>query len=708
MTDNIWALKRLIWPIRRNEIMRKKFEAIISVLLISEGGDNFLSEINSAAQFNPDEEDSLSISRNLNAAFMISLTGESSPLYKTATCYLNDFQFHPSWRNTVSFYKNGIELIRSEISKRCHIDNEFERDLEDLHLWVTGTEYRKDRKETINKIYKVFFPEGVSLSDPDKREENIELLRKKRLIKLSKLNSSPVTDPAEEILFTSNILITTPSALTITDSHAVDPRLKQALQQITQEEQMYWYDHPIPVGVAPENNEVLYGLEGLDRAIEYEKEHGNIAKGLQGIVKEYLESELRKEKNIRHLEVHIFTESDTVKLIKDILIPAAVKYECMEDNSLLYAVIGVDGEYGRHYSFLKAVAAFWQVFINQDVKATFKIDLDQIFPQKLLEEQSGCSAFEHLKSPLWGAEGLDSDGDGIELGMIAGALVNKKDCDKSLFYPDVRFPDNEIIEDRLIFNSTLPQALSTEAEMMTRYSEKPFYGEKQCIQRIHVTGGTCGILIDSLRRYQPFTPTFIGRAEDQAYIFSILLNDKLRKLRYVHKDGLIMRHDKEDFAGDAIKYAATGKLIGDYIRILMFSYYVRALPWSFKDIKNAIDPFTGCFVSKIPLTVVYLRFALKAASFFNNNTKIKNQEGFEFLQAGIRRLHEKIQELTGEPCPLIERFNRERQGWNFYYNILDIVEKNIRKGDPFAIELQKKAKELVKGCKINFSSDQGK
>jgi hypothetical protein len=233
------------------------------------------------------------------------------------------------------------------------------------------------------------------------------------------------------------------------------------------------------------------------------------------------------------------------------------------------------------------------------------------------------------------------------------------------FYPDVRFPDREIKGDELIFNSTLPQALSTEAEMMTRYSVKGIDGKNQCLQRIHVTGGTSGVLIDSLRKYRPFTPTFIGRAEDQAYILSILFDGKDRQLRYVHKDGLIMRHDKKAFA----------------------AHYVRALPWSFQSVKNAIDPFTGCFVSRIPLTVVYLRFALKAASFFEKSTEESIEKGFEFLQLGIRRLHEAIQGLTREPNPLIAQFRNEKQGWNIFYDVLDRVEKRIQEGDLFSHEL---------------------
>ena len=697
--------------------MKEKFEAIIRYIIGSGKCEESLSKIKIEEQFQTGGEDSYAIARNLNAAFLIVLSGKPHPLYAKALGYLSDFEAHPSWEKIVRFYREGLEHIRSEISSRCYGDSKFEKALVHLYSWISNTENCKNHKETAEKIRRVFFPEGVELSDSQNRKEKINLLREKRKIRISRLNSSPITNPAKEILFTSNILVTIPPASKGIEDLPISNNLKQMLKQIEQEEQVYWYDHPIPVGVAPEHNEALYGLEGLDEAIKFEKQRGIIGKddktdcilsasvtheGLQGIIKEYLEDEFKKEKNIQHLNVYVFTEADTIKMVEEILIPAAEKYAGVKEHSMLYKIIGVNGEYGRHYSFLKAISAFWQVFIDPEIKGTFKIDLDQVFPQKELVEQSGASAFEHFKTPLWGAEGVDHQGNEVILGMVAGALVNKKDIKHSLFSPDVRFPADEIRADKVIFFSTLPQALSTEAEMMTRYSDDTFDGKKYCIQRIHVTGGTCGILIDSLREYQPFTPTFIGRAEDQAYILSVLFHNSQKNLRYVHKDGLIMRHDKEAFAGEAIKIAATGKLVGDYIRILLFSYYVNALPWSFEDIKDIIDPFTGCFVSKIPLTVVYLRFALKAASFFAENTREKHQLGFEFLQIGRKRLHETIKTLVNKPNPLIEQLRIEKQGWSLFYDILGIVERNIKKGDAPALELQKKAKSLVKACKISF------
>ena len=74
---------------------------------------------------------------------------------------------------------------------------------------------------------------------------------------------------------------------------------------------------------------------------------------------------------------------------------------------------------GHRKKLLKAISALWQVLIDQRVRATFKIDLDQIFPQERLVEEGGGSAFEHFQSPLWGAQGFDVAGNAVELGMLA-------------------------------------------------------------------------------------------------------------------------------------------------------------------------------------------------------------------------------------------------------------------------------------------------
>jgi hypothetical protein len=283
--------------------------------------------------------------------------------------------------------------------------------------------------------------------------------------------------------------------------------------------------------------------------------------------------------------------------------------------------------------------------------------------------------------------------------MIAGALVDERDIKESLFTPDVRLPERPPFLDELIFFSVLPQAISTEAEMMTCYTPDKLDGKSACIQRVHVTGGTNGILVDSLRRYRPFTPSFIGRAEDQAYILSVIASPGT-KLAYVHKDGLIMRHDKESFAQQAIRSASVGKLVGDYIRILYFSAYARVLTDDVAGLKEKMDPFTGCFISRIPITVVSLRFGLKAASLFAEG---EEEQGLEFVKMGSRRITDAIDFVQGENSMLKQRYQTERLGWNLYYDTLEAVEDALKHEEGFALDLRKKAQRIIRQCAIHFS-----
>ncbi|MFC1746415.1 hypothetical protein ACFL35_20650, partial [Candidatus Riflebacteria bacterium] len=236
-----------------------------------------------------------------------------------------------------------------------------------------------------------------------------------------------------------------------------------------------------------------------------------------------------------------------------------------------------------------------------------------------------------------------------------------------------------------------------EAEMMIRYNSEGIDGKKCCLSRIHVTGGTNGILINSLREFRPFTPSFFQRAEDQAYLFSTF-NRPGKILSYVHKDGLIMRHDKEGFAREAIDAASAGKLVGDYIRILQFSTYAGEISEDINHVKDICDPFTGCFISKIPATIVLLRFALRAGWYF---AKGENNKGVELLQNGSRRIKETMGFVYGPESKMKQELALEKKSWNIFYDSLDSLEKAISAQEEFALNLAQKARRCIEKCKLN-------
>jgi hypothetical protein len=683
--------------------MMPRLGLIIHALMQYFGRDN------PAFSFQPELDN---IAQALNSAFLICLVGASHPAHERAKNYLESMKQSAEWEEAAKFYIEGKPLVEREIESRYQNDPDFAGRFDRLSEWVSQAQNLADSRTTAEIFWAVFFPEASGILS--RKEERVGVLHSRRRVTVTRPNRSPLTDPARELLFSANVLLTLPLNAKPLDVLALNDRAKRKLQKTRQEPQLFWYDHPVPLGVEPGKNEILYGLKGLEKALEFELDRGQIPpgarpvcllsvsvthRGLRDLAARYIQEELARSGGLKMMDLYVFTEADTRRIASEILVPAGGRYLRRTNAERLLRVFGVDGEYGRHYSFLKAVAAFWQVFIDPRIRATFKIDLDQVFPQKELVAETGCSVFEHFQTPLWGAQGVDADGQPVELGMIAGALVNEKDICRSLFCCDVPFPDHDLSFDEFFFFSPLPQALSTEVEVMARYGRNDLDGQRACLQRVHVTGGTNGILVDSLRRHRPFTPSFIGRAEDQAYILSVLLNPG-PKLAYVHKDGLIMRHDKEVFAREVIASAHVGKLIGDYVRIISFSAYARALTDDIKEIKETIDPFSGCFVSLIPLTVVYLRFAFKAASLFSMGNA---PQGVQFVKEGAGRIRRAVNFAGGKKNRLKRTYLQERKGWNLFYDTLSAVEKAIDKKDRFALDLQKKARAIIKDCAISSS-----
>jgi hypothetical protein len=661
--------------------------------------------------FNIDAKEQADICRSINSSFIICLCGKDHQDFNSANTFLQKMREDNTYAPLTKFLIDGLSHIENEIKKQVLVDSDFSTRLSDLNRY---SENNKDfsTPAAIDALWSVFFPEAEGVFR--NKEIRSKKLREIRTVKITAKNPEPILSPGKQIIFTSNILITVPDSKTDMGSLNYSDDLKNGIRSAAEEKQAFFYDHPILIGTPPEGNEIIYGLNGLNKTAEYEKKNGNMNqdqkltcilstsvthKGLQKIAKKYIKEELDNFGSFEHLDIYIFTEKDTEKLIDEIFLPSASFMGNSDSNSekVLKSVFGVDGEYGRHYSFLKAIAAFWNILVDSDKIATFKIDLDQIFPEKELKEQSGKSAFEHFTTPLWGAEGIDSFGKTIDLGMIAGALVNEKDIHKGLFTPDVVFDNRQDLKlEERFFYSKLMMGLSTGSELATRYGEKNIDGEATCIQRIHVTGGTNGILVKSLRKHRPFTPGFIGRAEDQAFILSVMGKNSTG-LAYLHDDGLIMRHDKEAFAGDAMKAASAGNMIGDFIRTIYFSRYTEIMSENISDIKKVIDPFTGCFVSKIPVTIILLRFCMKAADLFESGD---NQLATEFMFQSFERLQKSIEFAYGNENLLQKAYIRDREGWNLYYDILDGIENSNEINSKKRMVIQINAARICAECKI--------
>ncbi|OQY45340.1 MAG: hypothetical protein B6240_08920, partial [Desulfobacteraceae bacterium 4572_87] len=156
-------------------------------------------------------------------------------------------------------------------------------------------------EKSLKKIWDVFFPEGADcLLD---QQDKILSLRAARRVHITEPNPSPINNPSRQILFLSNLLITTPKDSESLERLPYDAHMIETLKQIMAEKQRYWFDHPIQIGVSNDSNEAIYGLRGLDDAISFEKKRGATQSaekltcllsvsvthdGLHGIVKDYL------------------------------------------------------------------------------------------------------------------------------------------------------------------------------------------------------------------------------------------------------------------------------------------------------------------------------------------------------------------------------------------------------------------------------------
>lgn len=270
--------------------------------------------------------------------------------------------------------------------------------------------------------------------------------------------------------------------------------------------------------------------------------------------------------------------------------------------------------------------------------------------------------------------------------MIAGALVNGKDIHRGIFTPDVTLPDSIPPGESAVFYNRVPMARSTEAEMMLRYEQSTAYSSgttlnshpgsspdrtTRCSQRFHVTGGSNGILVKQLRQHRPFTPSFISRAEDQAHLMSVLYQASEACLRYAHQPGLIMRHDKEAFAGPAIEAARHGRFVGDLARTYLFSRYAQALPWGLERTKSQLDPFTGCFITRRCWTVIVLRLVFTCAQTLQTEGEGPAAALFKLAS---ERLSELLDADEGKAPSVGGRYQREKAARDLFYRALDKAE----------------------------------
>ena len=155
----------------------------------------------------------------------------------------------------------------------------------------------------------MFCPQAVGVRT--RWEERIRGLREDRTVRDLSMCPDPLRQPATEVLFSSNVLLTVPPGGVQPSELGLREEIRQGIAHALTEDQAYWYDHPVQIGTAPEKNEILHGLKGLSDALAFEKKRGaahpddrlEVAlsvsvthPSLHGLARAYIEEEVLKEK----------------------------------------------------------------------------------------------------------------------------------------------------------------------------------------------------------------------------------------------------------------------------------------------------------------------------------------------------------------------------------------------------------------------------
>ncbi|MBN1829934.1 MAG: hypothetical protein JW884_12435, partial [Deltaproteobacteria bacterium] len=408
------------------------------------------------------------LARRINAAFLVALAGKAHNESNRARAFLEAVLDAPDWTEIATFYRTGIDKIQSEIEETDRINPLFAGQVADVAEWLSAAKEIRFAGDALERIWKISCPEAVGITG--NIESLVKILRKKRTVSVEKLNKRPIENPARQVLFTANASFTIPLEETSLDEIPLTGKAVKKLALAIRGQRRFWSYQPVPLGLPPEQNEILQGLQNLDRTMEFERNRGNVSETdrlsclisvsgthdeLAGISRDLLRDEIARCGGLRKIDVYAFTEEEVRRIVDEVLAPAAIRYLKRDDAAESLAVLGIDGAKGRHFSFLKSMGAFWQVCIDGAIRGTFNLALDQTFPEEELVRESNRSAFEHLMTPLWGATGRDNDGRMLELGMIAGALVNADDIGKGLFTPHVPVPQGPRRIEEYLFFSTL-------------------------------------------------------------------------------------------------------------------------------------------------------------------------------------------------------------------------------------------------------------
>lgn len=393
------------------------------------------------------------------------------------------------------------------------------------------------------------------------------------------------------------------------------------------------YDHPVEIFCEKKEHELLNFLEEFDNDISFEKTKNvfnknykvpviisisTTHKNLELIVSKWVRFEI-KNLNLKNLNIFIL-DNEVIEQLKKELFKNQNKFE----------LFTVEGNYSNHFNALKYMQLIFEKGFN--IKAGFKLDTDEGINSENLYSVTSRTWFQTLCNKSIGNIAKAGNGKKFKLSFIIGEYVNNIDIMKTgyknaLFESDVK-PPSTYNNNMIFFNKGFAHAKAT--SIYNKFSKYKFEKnnsefDSNSISHPVVKGGGYGIENSGLKKYTPFCPSFITRAEDQAFYYSGFS----KGIRGIFIETLRITHYKEKYSHSEEK-TTFDRLIEDIHRLILFSEIGK-----FLNNKNYLDPLPGVFISNMAfcqsfITIVYNTFLLILKNQYEN--------GEYLLYNGVERL----------------------------------------------------------------------
>lgn len=423
------------------------------------------------------------------------------------------------------------------------------------------------------------------------------------------------------------------------------------------------YDHPVEIFCEKEKHELLNFLEEFDKDIDFEKSKNvfkknykvplvisisTTHKNLENLISKWLKIEIKKL-NLKNLNIFIL-DNKTIEEIKNHFLKPYGTFDFFT----------VEGNYSNHFNALKYI----QLFFEKGLKKTagFKLDTDEGIKSKDLYSITSRTWFQTLCNKIISSSAIDSKGNKFKIHFIIGEYINNIDIIKNgyknaIFLSDVK-PPRSFKNNMIFFNKAFVHAKTT--SIYNKHSILKFNNNidsgSTYISHPVVKGGGYGIVNTGLKNYTPFSPSFITRAEDQAFYYTGFSEG----IRGLFIETLRIAHYKEKYSYSE-KKTEIDRLIEDMHRLILFSELGKIL-----DKKDDLDPMPGAFISYFPFTqsfftIIYNTFLLI----------IKNEikKGIYLYTNGLKRL----EQLTNfiEHNDINKIFNTEKKHWECFIKAIE-------------------------------------